>query len=613
MAKVLGGALVTLIVAQGMFVARTSPIIQGPPTALNPSFTLSQPCQSVAQASPELSALLKQIAIQPSVERFSAVGMQFAKQQQYACGIPAFEAALRLDPRVWEARYNLAVALAQTGDSKRAASELRTVLQQKPDYPPAHDALGSVLQSTGNWDAAAEQFQAALRIDPHFPQAAFNLSEVFQSQKKYAAQVYYLRRTLASNPPKELEFQARLALGDALEQMGDASGAMEELRKLVAAFPGSAEAHDNLGNAYARHFRFREARREYEQTLRIDHRNNSARLFLAKALLELGERSTAISSAQEYIGRTPADYEGYLVLGLAYRLGGDFGKAEEPLRHAVKLKPDDYEARYALGMLMARVGKTEEAIHELEAAKKLNPDAPEPHYELSRIYTRQQDTQRAKEEADAFQQARERAGKARTVVSLRIKADALLQKGEAQDAANTYREALKITPGDPTLHYNLSLALAKLEEQAEEKQQLEEAVKLGPNVAEPHNRLGTIYLGEGKTREAQKEFEWALALNPTLVEAMNNLGILYSGLGNNRAAIEQFREAAWMQPEFAAAHANLGLALAAAGSFEEAQRELNRALRLDPQNQPALAGLRMLKAQRVKPQVPVRGAVKPVN
>jgi hypothetical protein len=54
MAKVLGGALVTLIVVQGTFVARTSPIIQGPPMALNPSFTLPQACQSVAQASPQL-------------------------------------------------------------------------------------------------------------------------------------------------------------------------------------------------------------------------------------------------------------------------------------------------------------------------------------------------------------------------------------------------------------------------------------------------------------------------------------------------------------------------------------------------------------------------------
>ena len=420
---------------------------------------------------------------------------------------------------------------------------------------------------------------------------------VFQLQKKYAAQVYYLRQTLASNPPKELEFQSRLALAVALDQLGSTEGAVEELRKLVAAFPDSAEAHENLGNAYGRHLRYKEARGEYEHTLRIDPNNNSARLSLAKTLLKVGEAPAAIPTVQDYISRVPGDYEGYLVLGEAYRWQGDFGKAEEQLRRAVRLKPENYDARYTLGVVLARTGRIDEATNELVAAKKLNPDAPGAHYELSHIYARMKDLRRAKEEADAFQQARDRTGGALTFDLLCVKGDDFLRKGNAQDAANTFREAIKINPGDPGIHYNLALALAKLGDQAGQKQELEKAVELGPNVAEAHNRLGTIYLAEGKIRAAQKEFESAIALNPTLVEAMNNLGTLYGQLGNNRAAIELFREAVWTQPRFATCHANLGLALAAEGKFEEAERELIEAIRLDPQNRPALAGLRMLKAR----------------
>ena len=597
MTRVLGIALITVIILQGTLAGRTPCATQGVPNALGPYLTFPEACRSAAERSQELSGILKEISVQPTFESLNALGLQFAKRQQYPCAIPAFEGALRLDPKPWEAHYNLALALIQTGDRSRAANELRTVIEQKPYYLPACNALGVLLQSTGELEAAAEQFKAALRIDSHSSVSAFNLARIYQLQKKYAAQVYYLRQTLASNPPKEVEFRSRLALATALDQMGSTDVAVEEFRKLVAAFPGSAEAHEALGNAYGRRFLYKEARRELEQTVRIDPQNNSARLSLAKALLKIGEASTCILTVQDYISRVPGDYEGYLVLGEACRWEGDLGRAEDRLRHAVMLKPDDYDARYNLGMVLERTGRTEEAINELEAARELDSDAPGAHYELSHIYARMKDFRRAKEEADAFERAQDRIGKARNIDLLRIKGDDFLRKGDAQEAANAYREAIKICPGDPGMHYNLALALASLGDQKGEKQELEQAVASGPNVAEAHNRLGTIYLAKGKIPEAQKEFESAIALNPTLVEAINNLGTLYGRMGQNRAAIELFREAVWTQPQFAPGHANLGLALAADGKLGEAEQELNEAIRLDPQNQSALTGLRMLKAR----------------
>jgi tetratricopeptide (TPR) repeat protein len=607
MTQVLEIALITVIILQGTLVGRTSQITYGTSNELGPSLTLPEICKSTAERSQVLSGVLKEISVHPVFESLNALGLQFAKRKQYPCAIPAFEGALRLDPKPWETHYNLAMALIQTGDWTRAANELRTVIEQKPDYLPARNAMGLLLQSRGELDAAAEQFKAALRIDSHSPISAFNLAGAFQSQKKYAAQVYYLRQTLASNPPKEVQFRSRLALAAALDQTGNPDVAVEELRKLVAEFHDSAEAHDALGNACGQRFLYKEARGQYEQALRIDPNNNSARLSLAKTLLKMGEAAVAIPSVQDYISRVPSDYEGYLVLGEAYRWQGDFAKAEEQLWHAVKLKPENYDARYTLGMVLARTGRTDEAKTELEEAKKLNPYAEGAHYELSHIYARMKDIRRAKEEADAFQLDRDRNGEALTIDLLRIKGDDFLRKGNAQDAANTYREAIKINPVDPGMHYNLALALTKLGDQTGEKQELERAVELGPKVAEAHNRLGTIYLAEGKIREAQKEFESAIALNPTLVEAMNNLGTLYGRMDDNQAAIQLFREAVWVQPQFAPGHANLGLALAADGKLKEAERELNEAVRLDPQNRSALTGLRMLKAREERPSVSYHG------
>ena len=613
MTQVLGGALLTLTVIQGTVALGSSQATQSAPKQSSPFFSLPPSCQFTAEGSQQLSGLLRDATIRPTVDGFNALGLRFAKWRQYSCAIPAFEAALRLDPKSWQAHYNLALALVHTGDQKRAASELRTVVQQKPDFLPARNALGLALQALGELDAAAEQFKAVLRIDPHSPLASFNLAEVFQSEKKFTAEIYYLRQALTSNLPREIEFQARLALGAAHDQMGHADEAVAELCKLVAAFPDSGEAHYNLGNAYGRHFRYKEARVEYEQTLRLDPDFNAARLSLAKALLEMGEDTAAIPIVQDYIRRAPGDYEGYLMLGQAYRRQGDLAKAAEHLGRAVELKPDSYDARYNLGIVFARTGDINAATRQLEAAEKLNPRAPGAHYELSRVYAKQRQLQRSKDEAQAFQQARDWTEEDRTFALLCIKGDDFLRKGDARGASEAYREAIRVNPKDPRMHYNLSLALAQLGDRQGEKQELEKAIQLGPNEAEPHNQLGTLYMVEGRVDEAEKEFKSAIALNPTFAEAMNNLGTLYGRIGNNRAAMELFREAVQNNPQLAPAHANLGLALAAGGNFAEAERELQEALRIDPKSETALAGLRMLKAQANKGPAPAQDSKRQAN
>ena len=498
--QVLRGVVLTLTVIQGTVAWGSPRVGQGAPEQLSPHFSLPKSCQATIEGSQELSGLLKKATLHPTFEGLNSLGLRLAQGKQYSCAISAFEAALRLDPKSWETHYNLALALVLTGEQKRAASELRLVVQQKPDYFAARNALGLALQSQGDLEAAAEQFKAALRIDPHSPLAAFNLAKVFHSQRKYTTEVYYLRQALTSSPPKELEFAARLALGAVQDEMGHADEAVAELRKLVAAFPDSAEAHFNLGNAYGRHFRFKEARVEYEQTLRLDASFDAARLSLAKALLEMGEDTAAIPIVQDYTHRAPGDYEGHLVLGQAYRRQGDLAKAAEHLGRAVELKPDSYDARYNLGIVFARTGDINAATRQLEAAEKLNPRAPGAHYELSLIYAKQRQLQRSRDETQAFQQARDWTEEGRTFDLLRIKGDDFLRKGDARGASETYREAIKVNPKDPGMHYNLSLALAQLGDRQGEKQELEKAIQLGPNVAEPHNQLGTLYMAGRKGR-----------------------------------------------------------------------------------------------------------------
>ena len=60
--------------------------------------------------------LERAIANQPSAGAYNALGAHFAQRNEYGCAIPAFDKALQLDPKSWETRYNLGLALLQKGD-----------------------------------------------------------------------------------------------------------------------------------------------------------------------------------------------------------------------------------------------------------------------------------------------------------------------------------------------------------------------------------------------------------------------------------------------------------------------------------------------------------------
>lgn len=544
--------------------------------------SLTQACLDAGKAFPEISQVIQVLSGHPSADGYNALGALFAQRSNFSCAIPAFETALRLDPNAAQARFNLAVALVRTGNKEQGADNFRLLISRQPDSFVAHNALGRVLEDLSDLDEAAEEFKAALKINPRFAMAASNLAHLLHDQKRYQAEIFYLRQALASDPPKHLAFDLQLELGAAYELNGDTAQAVDTLRTAVASNPDSAKAHFNLATEFADHVRYKEAAAEYKETIRLDPADNSARLSLAKALVEATEDAAAVPYLQEYIRRAPQDYEGHLVLGRADRRLGDLTGATEAFRRAAELKPDSYEAQYNLGHELAETGDPLQAIEHLEAAKKLNPRAAEAPYALSLIFRKQGDLKRAEEEFRIFQQEKHLNGLETDAAVIGRKANDLLEQGDAQGAAEAYREAIRLEPDNAKTRYNLALALQKLGARSEEEQVLEKAVELDPNLAEPRNQLGTLYMADGKMAEAEKEFKAALSIDPEFAESENDLGALYARQGKNEEALTLLQKATEHDPKNAPAFLNWGLVLATQGHYTQAEDAFKKAIALSP-------------------------------
>ena len=550
----------------------------------------------------QIADLLEALQEHPTAGAYNTLGALFAQQGSDRCAIAAFEAAIRLDDRNWEAHYNLAVALIRSAKRARAADDLHRALQLKPDSANAHFALATLLAEEHKTDQAAKEFESVLSIAPDFVPASLSLADVLLAQKKYAAAEDCLEKAVALSPPPDQADALKIALSKSYAQSGNPVKASDLLKALVAERPQSAQAHFHLGIICAQN---REANdtdaaiKEFETALQLDSHLNEARLALGTTYINAKKYSVALTLLTEYIRSASSNYEGYYQQGIAYSGLNQWNEAVHSLKQAVRLRPAEYDLRLALGDAFVHTGETEQALTQFQEAAKIDPKAAEVHHQLAALLEHTH-PDLAKKESARYRVLKAAAGDPEQAARWTDRANQAFASGHAADSAESYRKAIQFDPRNARLHYNLALALDQLGDRKGERLELQKAIQLDPGLAPAHNQLGLLALATGELPEAEREFKNALRINQHFAEAKNNLGVLYSREGKDQEAAIMFRQAIEDDPKYAKAHANYGLALAQHGAYSEAEQQFHLAVQTDPADPAGYTALGMLEAKTAR-------------
>lgn len=167
--------------------------------------------------------------------------------------------------------------------------------------------------------------------------------------------------------------------------------------------------------------------------------------------------------------------------------------------------------------------------------------------------------------------------------TLASSAKLLLQRGQLQAAEGRLRDALRGRPRLPAAHNNLGAVLAAMGRIATAADCFKRAVVLEPGNAEARGNLAAALLELGRHREAAEQCRVALRIGrsgPT----RRYLGSALLRLGDVAGGLQALRQALIEAPGSAAAHNELGIALVQAGSPREAVTHFRVALELDPFN-----------------------------
>jgi tetratricopeptide (TPR) repeat protein len=269
------------------------------------------------------------------------------------------------------------VALAEAGHCREAIPLLNKELAQiaNPEHKRAAGLAGvRCAMGLNRADAAVEFIRVLLRAFPADAEVLYQAVHVYSDLSLKASQ------DLLVKAPSS--YQVRLLNAEALETQERWNEAVTEYRAILAQQPDLPGIHYRLGRlllslpeSTVTPTTRDEARREFEEELKLNPRNAGA----------------------EY------------VLGELSRQARDWPQAVEHFSKAAKLNPVFADAFIGWGRSLIADRKFNEAVAPLEQAAKLQPDNPVAHYHLAIAYSRTGRKEEGKRASLAFRQASEKA------------------------------------------------------------------------------------------------------------------------------------------------------------------------------------------------------------
>jgi tetratricopeptide (TPR) repeat protein len=348
------------------------------------------------------------------------------------------------------------------------------------------------------------------------------------------------------------------------------------------------------------------APRSFSQTAATRQQQIDQHKQKAGEYLRANKPELAIPEFKAIVALDPKNVDALGNLGVVLYFQGDYAGAIPNLRAALKLKPDLWKIVALLGIAEKQTGDVPAARADLE---KAFPNVAEEKIrlqtgtELIDIYTSSGELDKAATVVSAMREM-EPTDEALLYTAYRLYSDLaeesllslslvnpnsarlhqaiaheLAKRGDSVAAIQNYREALKIDPKLPGLHFELAEMLSTVktpEAQAEAETEYRAAIVVNPSDAQAECRLGDIAAKRNDLQEAQEVYAKALSLQPNNQDAAIGLAKVLASTGQPEKAAQLLEHAIETDPTSSLAHFRLSTVYRQLGRAADAQRELEQ-------------------------------------
>jgi tetratricopeptide (TPR) repeat protein len=314
------------------------------------------------------------IQVHPNdADAYAHLGLLQSRQEHYGAAVPLYRKALALNPAMPGVRLNLGLALFKTGALKAAIdtwSPLTKATASSPEEAVRLNILmGMAHYGLGEYAAAVPYLRKVTAADPQDIHYRLMLAQSCMWSEQFQCVLDTYHQILDLNAESA---EADMLAGEALDQMQNHQGALEQARAAVKADPKAPNAHFFLGYMLWSDNEFEDAAQEFQAELVNLPDSAQALAYLADAYIHLGKQDEALPLAEKAVQIDPGGVKAHAVLGVLY---ADRGRQEDAVREfktAIKLAPSYQDPHWRLARLYQSMGKTEEAKAEFEKTKSLH-------------------------------------------------------------------------------------------------------------------------------------------------------------------------------------------------------------------------------------------------
>lgn len=285
------------------------------------------------------------------------------------------------------------------------------------------------------------------------------------------------------------------------------------------------------------------------------------RKYAVKLMLEMvdtmyasGKYRAAADVCSRVIHIYPDSYDAFFKRGNSQSRIGDLNGAIESYSKAVRLRPGSFQAHHQLAAALTRANRLDEAMREYNIALKINPANAKARKDLLSVLQNK-----------GTKAAGSHTGSAYAYFE---RGNTQAKSGDAEGAAQSYYQAIRIQPDLADAHFNLAAVLLRLK----------------------------------RVDEGIKEYSKALELDPGNKHTKKNLASTLQYKGNMQAksgdiegALKSYAEAIRLQPDSDVAHYNRAALLAHFKKFDDAIGEYKKTLEINPNHEKAAKNLKRVQ------------------